>query len=98
RYDGQGGSGTKRMMVFGFTYSDVGKEISEAAKKVGVQVYAGPEEFYARSDHFFLAEAGIPAHTVASSLELPDYHKPTDSAEKLDYENMALLTKAIADA
>ncbi len=96
RYDGENGSGPKRLFVTGYGYSDIGKLATAAAKPTGVEVYAGPDDFFARSDNFFLAEAGVPAHTIGSSLEFPDYHKVTDSPEKLDYENMALLTKAIA--
>ncbi|MDZ4797112.1 MAG: M20/M25/M40 family metallo-hydrolase [Bryobacteraceae bacterium] len=95
RYDGEGGSGKNRALVTGWGYSDVGKILTEAAQPLGVEIYAGPDEFFGRSDNLFLAQAGVPAHTVASSLEFPDYHKPTDSAEKLDYDHMALLSKAV---
>jgi Zn-dependent M28 family amino/carboxypeptidase len=95
RSDGHNGSGTRRMMLLGYGYSDVGIRATEAAKSSGVEVYAGPNEFYRRSDNVFFARTGIPAHTLASSLEFPDYHTAGDSAEKLDYDNMAQLTRAI---
>lgn len=95
RYDGENGSGPKRLFVTGYGYSEIGKLATAAAKPAAVEVYAGPDDFFARSDNLFLAQAGVPAHTIGSSLEFPDYHKVTDSPDKLDYENMALLTKAI---
>ena len=98
RHDGEGGAGPKRLLVTGFEYSDVGRMLSDSGKQSGVEVYAGPAGFFARSDNYVLAQAGVPAHTVGASLEFPDYHKVTDSAEKLDYPNYVLLTKAIADA
>lgn len=98
RYDGEGGAGPKRLYVTGFSYSDVGKVAAEAAKPTGVEVYAAPNEFFERSDNLFLAFEGVPAHTMGSALEFPDYHKVSDSADKLDYENLALLTKAITAA
>jgi len=96
RFDGEGGAGPKRIFATGYGYSDVGRMLTEAAKTAGVEGYAGPDSFFARSDNVFLALAGVPAHTVGSSLEFPDYHRVTDSADKLDYENMALLTRAVA--
>lgn len=96
RHDGEGGAGPKRMLVTGHTYSDVGRIVTEAAKTAGIEAYAAPNAFFTRSDNVFLARAGVPAHTVGASLEFPDYHTVADSAEKLDYGNMALLSDAIA--
>ena len=40
------------------------------------------------------AEKGIPAHTVLVAYTYPDYHGLGDSWEKIDYENMAVVTPA----
>jgi Zn-dependent M28 family amino/carboxypeptidase len=96
RYDGEGGAGKNRVFVTGYGYSDVGKMLTEAAKPAGLEVYAGSDDFFGRSDNLFLALAGVPAHTVGSSLEFPDYHGVGDSAEKLDYENMAVIARGVA--
>ncbi len=39
---------------------------------------------YQQSDHYHFAEAGIPVIFYFSGLH-PDYHKPTDDADKIDY-------------
>ncbi|MBC7925769.1 MAG: M20/M25/M40 family metallo-hydrolase [Bryobacteraceae bacterium] len=96
RYDGEGGAGPKRVFMTGYGYSTLGTMMTTAAQTVGVEAYAGPDAFFARSDNVFLAEAGVPAHTIGASLEFPDYHKVSDSADKLDYDNMAVLTRAVA--
>lgn len=96
RYDGEGGSGKGRALVTGYGFSDIGKILTDAAKPAGLEVYAGPDDFFARSDNVFLAMAGVPAHTVGSSLEFPDYHGVGDSAEKLDYDNMAVIARGVA--
>ena len=98
RHDGEGGAGPKRFLVTGLTYSDLGRILTDGAKKAGVEAYAGPAGFFSRSDNYVFAQAGVPAHTVGASLEFPDYHRVTDSAEKLDYPNMATLAGAIAQA
>ncbi len=54
------------------------------------------EEFFARSDNYPFAKAGIPAQTFAAAYEFPDYHRPTDTWDKLDFNNEALLVRALA--
>jgi hypothetical protein len=54
------------------------------------------EDFFARSDNFPFAKAGIPAQTFAAAYEFPDYHRPTDTWDKLDFNNEALLVRALA--
>jgi Zn-dependent M28 family amino/carboxypeptidase len=97
RQDGNGGSGPRRLLVTGYHFSTLGDTIRNAARLSGVEAYAGPNAFFAQSDNMSLAQVGIPAHTVGSSLDFPDYHKPSDSAEKLDYDNMAILARAIKE-
>jgi hypothetical protein len=41
--------------------------------------------------------AGIPAHTVCTSYEFPDYHKLSDTPEKIDYVNMAKIVTVVAE-
>jgi hypothetical protein len=38
---------------------------------------------------------GVPAHTVSVAYEFPDYHGLGDEAEKLDYANMARVSRAL---
>jgi hypothetical protein len=54
------------------------------------------DEFFDRSDNYAFALHGVVAHTIAVAFEFPDYHKMSDTADKIDYENMAKVDRAIA--
>jgi hypothetical protein len=47
-----------------------------------------PNHYYERSDHFNFAEKGIPAIFYFNGTH-PDYHRPTDTADKINYEALA---------
>jgi hypothetical protein len=82
----------------GFTYSDLPALFADAGRTAGVKVYdrnTGNDPYFARSDNQALADAGIPAHTVAVALEFPDYHQPGDEWAKIDYNNMTLVDRML---
>jgi hypothetical protein len=56
----------------------------------------GSDAFFALSDNQPFADAGVPAHTLSVAYQFPDYHKPTDHWDKIDYPNMAKVDAAIA--
>jgi len=73
--------------------------ISEAAyamaKLEGFPKLKGQDEFWERSDHYnFDQNLGIPV-AFLSSGQHPDYHKHTDTPEKIDYEKLARITRTI---
>jgi hypothetical protein len=41
-------------------------------------------------------DAGIPAHTFCVAYEFPDYHRVSDSWDKIDYANMARVDRMLA--
>ncbi len=43
-----------------------------------------------------LAQEGVPAHTLSVTYGFPDYHGPGDHWDKIDYENMAAVTRLVA--
>jgi Zn-dependent M28 family amino/carboxypeptidase len=47
-----------------------------------------PERIYYRSDHYSYAAKGIPIIFFTTGLH-PDYHRVTDSVEKIEFEKMA---------
>ena len=53
-----------------------------------------PERFFYRSDHYNYARKGIPIIFYFSGVH-EDYHRPSDSVEKIDYQNMEKITRAI---
>ena len=53
-----------------------------------------PNRFYKRSDHYNFAKKGIPAIFYFDGKH-PDYHKPTDTPDKIDLELLAERTRLI---
>jgi len=53
-----------------------------------------PLQLFSRSDHYNFVKKDIPVLFFSTGLHT-DYHKPDDTADKLDYEKMELITKAI---
>jgi hypothetical protein len=54
-----------------------------------------PEMLYCRSDHWNFARFGIPSVMLGSGLH-EDYHKPSDHADKLDYEKIRRVVELTA--
>jgi Zn-dependent M28 family amino/carboxypeptidase len=53
-----------------------------------------PERFFFRSDHINYARNGIPIAFFFSGVH-EDYHRPSDHADKIDYEKMLKITRTI---
>ena len=53
-----------------------------------------PERIYYRSDHYNFAKKGVPSVFFFSGIH-EDYHKPTDTPEKINYPLMTKRTKLI---
>lgn len=83
----------------GFDFSEVGALFAAAGREVGVEVQkhaTNSDSFFGRSDNQALANLGVPAHTICTAFEYPDYHKATDHWEKVDYDNMAKIVRMVA--
>lgn len=65
--------------------------VDKAALNLGLHLDYESEEFFDRSDQAPFYYAGIPVLFVNTS-EHPDYHSPTDTWEKLDYDAMSSIT------
>ena len=53
-----------------------------------------PDRFYYRSDHYNFAQKGIPIIFYFSGTH-EDYHQPTDTVEKIQYDLLELRTRLI---
>jgi hypothetical protein len=53
-----------------------------------------PERFFYRSDHYNYAKKGIPIIFYFSGTH-EDYHRPSDHADKIDYQKMEKVTRTI---
>jgi hypothetical protein len=101
RTDEAGGPVLKRLRITGEDFSNVLDTLVSAGRQTGVQIDQEPkisDEFFNRSDNLSFALKGVPAHTLAVTYEFPDYHGLADHWEKIDYENMAAVTRTIAAA
>jgi len=90
-----GGAG--KGWLTGYERSTMGPMLSAA----GIAVVADPRpamNFFARSDNYPFAQAGIPAHTISSFGGHADYHQPSDEIETIDFEHFAALINATARA
>ncbi|MDP9171502.1 MAG: M28 family peptidase [Acidobacteriota bacterium] len=54
----------------------------------------GQRVFY-RSDHYNFAKMGIPIAFFTTGLH-PDYHRATDTPDKIDYKEMQVISKTVA--
>jgi len=62
---------------------------------------AGPQpngqRIFYRSDHYNFAKVGIPVAFYTTGLH-PDYHRASDSPDKIDYKSMEAITRNVAAA
>lgn len=99
RTDDNEGSTKGRMSLTGIDYTEIGQFMAEAGKVAGIEVYKhekNSDPFFSRSDNQPFADAGVPAHAVLGCFIFPDYHRPGDEWQKLDYDNMAQMTRVVA--
>lgn len=97
RTDDTDGPQVSRFALTGFDFTSMSKSLKDAAKLAGVEVDSRPQgdPYFMASDNAALARVGIPAHTASVAYSFPDYHKPGDHWDKIDYDNLAKVTKAI---
>jgi aminopeptidase YwaD len=75
------------LWLTGWERSDLGPTLAAH----GAQLVGDPhpeQNFFARSDNFALAKDGIVAQTVSSFGLHADYHQPTDTPEKIDWQHL----------
>ena len=101
RTDDSEGPQVGTLALTGFDYSEVGAALERAGAAEGVRVYKHPKNsdaYFSRSDNQSLADAGVPAHTASVAFQFPDYHAVGDEWHKVDFANMARVTRAVGRA
>ncbi|MBS1703341.1 MAG: M20/M25/M40 family metallo-hydrolase [Armatimonadetes bacterium] len=99
RTDDTEGPRVSAASLTGFSFSSIGTTFERIGKAMGVPVTGHPRYsamYFGASDNLFFARAGVPAHTICTAFEFPDYHAVGDSADKLDYDNMAKVVRMTA--
>lgn len=99
RTDSTEGPERSNASLTGFDYSDLTSFVQRAGERTGIKIYKNPkgsDDYFAASDNFSLAEVGVPAETLCVAFDYPDYHAIGDKWQKIDYDNMAKVDRAIA--
>jgi hypothetical protein len=99
RTDDNSGDTTGKITASGFDYTTLGDILTRESARAGVVAWKddrNSDSFFARSDNQALADAGVPAVTLCAAWTYSDYHRAGDHWDKLNYDNMALLTRAVA--
>ncbi len=99
RTDSTEGPQLANASITGFDYSDVGMILQRAGALTGVTVYKherNSDAYFGRSDNQALADQGVPAHTLCTAFNYPDYHGVGDHWDKIDYANMAKINRTVA--
>ncbi len=99
RTDDNEGKRVDELSMTGYDYSDLGDSLNKSGQKVGIKVTKHPQNsdaFFFRSDNATLAGQGVPAHTVCTAFEYPDYHKASDTWDKVDYDNETHVLRGVA--
>jgi Zn-dependent M28 family amino/carboxypeptidase len=99
RTDSTEGPQISNASLTGFDYSDLTSYVQRAGESTGIKVYKnanGSDAYFSQSDNLSLAEVGVPAETLCVAFEFPDYHAVGDEWQKIDYDNMAKVDRAIA--
>jgi hypothetical protein len=99
RTDSTEGQQLSNATLTGFDYSDLTSYVQSAGRSTGIRVYKdarNSDAYFAASDNLSLAEAGVPSETLCVAFDFPDYHAVGDEWQKIDYDNMAKVDRAVA--
>ena len=99
RTDDSEGAQVNSVAMTGFDFSTVGEMLKKPAEQAGIRLWkhaAFSDQFFGRADNQSLADAGVPAHTLSVAYGFSDYHGKDDTWDKLDYDNMARVTRMLA--
>jgi hypothetical protein len=88
-----GAQGDLALFMTGFGYTNIRDYFSSSDVKPTDSKESEP--FFTRSDNLAFAEAGVPSATFSATYVFPDYHRPGDEWQKIDYDSMARVTNSI---
>jgi hypothetical protein len=99
RTDSTEGRQVSNATLTGFDYSSLTGYVQRAGEATGIKLYKNAkasDDYFAASDNFSFAAAGVPAETLTVAFDYPDYHAVGDEWQKIDYDNMAKVDRAVA--
>lgn len=89
--------GPGKAWLTGYERSNMGEQLAA----LGIPIVPDPrpsQNFFQRSDNYPFALRGIVAHTLSTFNLHPDYHRPSDSADRADAVHMSQVIEAAAKA
>jgi len=98
RTDSTEGRQIANATLTGFDYSDLTSYVQRAGATTGIRIYKhaqNSDAYFGDSDNYSLAEQGVPAETLAVAFDFRDYHAVGDEWQKIDYDNMAKVDRAV---
>jgi Zn-dependent M28 family amino/carboxypeptidase len=90
---------TGQYNLTGFDFTDLAPVLRQAAQPFGIRVVNDEkhtDQYFRASDNYPFADAGVPSTTISVAYQFGDYHQPGDEWPKLDYDNMAIVDRAVA--
>ncbi|SFC64808.1 M28 family metallopeptidase [Massilia yuzhufengensis] len=99
RTDDSEGKQLNSIAMTGFDFSTLSDMLRKAGDDTGIKLWkhvSFSDQFFGRADNQSLADVGVPAHTLSVAYGFPDYHGKDDTWDKLDYDNMARVTRMLA--
>ena len=100
RTDDSEGKQLNSIAMTGYDFSTLGEMLKKSAERTGIRLWkhaAFSDQFFSRADNQSLADAGVPAHTLSVAYGFPDYHGKDDTWDKIDYDNLARVTRMLAE-
>lgn len=98
RTDDTEGPRVAEFNLTGFDYTSLAGVFKKSAEPFGVKVTMHPklsDPYFFASDNAAFAGVGVPANTISTAYEFPDYHRPGDEWAKIDADNMAKIVKSV---
>jgi len=99
RTDSSEGPNVGQVNLTGYHFSTIHQHMEEAGKATDLMVVKHEQfsdPYFQASDNAAFAPVGVPSTTLSVTYGFPDYHQKGDEWEKIDYVNMAKVTRAIA--
>jgi len=99
RTDSSEGPNVGQVNLTGYHFSTIHKHIEAAGKATELKIVKHEQfsdPYFNASDNAAFAPVGVPSTTMSVTYAFPDYHQLGDEWEKIDYSNMAKVTRAIA--
>jgi hypothetical protein len=99
RTDSSEGANLGQFNMTGYHFTNLHGLFEQAGAQTEVKAVKNAQfsdPFFTASDNAAFAVVGVPSTTISVTYQFPDYHQVGDEWEKIDFANMAKVTRTIA--